>query len=56
MTSHIVFDSSHMGDTWDWWDIIAWSMMDEELWYDLHCGIPFLSKVDIWDDVIYTRA
>ena len=56
MTLHIMFDSSHMGDIWDWLEIIAWSMMDEELWYDLHRGITLLSIMDFWDDVIYTGA
>ena len=56
MTSHIVFDYSHMDDSWVWLEIFAWNMMDEELRYDLHWGIPFLSVVDILDDVIYTKA
>ena len=36
MTSHIVFDYSHMDDSLVWLEIFAWNMMDEELRYDLH--------------------
>ena len=34
---HIVFDSSHVGNTRAWSKIISWSMMDEELrwWFTL---------------------
>ena len=28
---HVVLDNSHMGNTWDWLEIISWSMMDGEL-------------------------
>ena len=33
MISCIVFDSSHMGDIWDWLESIL-IVMDQELWYD----------------------
>ena len=37
ITSHIVFDSSHVGNTWAWSEIIPRSMMDGELgwWFTL---------------------
>ena len=31
MTSHVMLDGSHKGNTWDWLKIISWSMMDGEL-------------------------
>ena len=31
MTSHVMLDGSHKGNTWDWLKIISWSMTDEEL-------------------------
>ena len=37
MTSHIVFDSSYVSDTWDWFGSILF-VMDQELWYDPTLG------------------
>ena len=37
MTSHIVFDSSYVSDTWDWFGSILF-VMDQELWYDPTMG------------------
>ena len=43
MTSHIVFDSSHVGDTWDWLESIL-IMIDQELWYDPTLGHSHLRE------------
>ena len=37
MTSHIVFDSSYVSDTWDWFESIL-IVLDQELWYDPTLG------------------
>ena len=37
MTSCIVFDSTHVGDTWDWLKSIL-IVEDQELWYDFTLG------------------
>ena len=37
MTSHIVFDSSYVSDTWDWFESVL-IVMDQELWYDPTLG------------------
>ena len=37
MTSHIVFDSSYVGDTWDWFESIL-IVLDQGLWYDPYTG------------------
>ena len=31
MTSHVMLDGSYRSNTWDWLEIISWSMTDEEL-------------------------
>ena len=43
MTSHIVFDSSYVSDTWDWFGSILF-VMDQELWYDLTLGHSHLRE------------
>ena len=43
MTSHIVFDSSYVSDTWDWFESILF-VMDQELWYDLTLGHSHLRE------------
>ena len=43
MTSHIVFDSSYVSDTWDWFESIL-IVMDQELWYDLTLGHSHLRE------------
>ena len=43
MTSHIVFDSSYVGDTWDWFESIL-IVMDQELWYDPTLGAYHLRE------------
>ena len=53
MTSHIVFDGSHMGNTWDWLEIIFWSMMDGELRWWITLGPTLLiDYIFFWDDVL----
>ena len=36
-SSRIVFDSSYVSDTWDWFESIL-IVMDLELWYDPYTG------------------
>ena len=43
MTSHIVFDSSYVSDTWDWFRSILF-VIDRELWYDLTLGHSHLRE------------
>ena len=43
MTSHIVFDSSYVGDTWDWFESIL-IVIDQELWYDPTLGHSHLRE------------
>ena len=43
MTSHIVFDSSYVSDTWDWFESIL-IVMDQELWYDPTLGHSHLRE------------
>ena len=43
MTSHIMFDSSYVSDTWDWFESIL-IVMDRELWYDLTLGHSHLRE------------
>ena len=43
MTSHIVFDSSYVSDTWDWFGSILF-VMDQELWYDPTLGHSHLRE------------
>ena len=43
MTSHIAFDSSYVGDTWDWFESIL-IVMDQELWYDSTLGHSHLRE------------
>ena len=58
MTSHVVLDSSHMGNTWDWLEIISWNMTDGELrWWIYTRACPFyqwwISEV-IWSILGHT--
>ena len=43
MTSHIVFDSSHVSDNWDWLESIL-IMIDQEMWYDPTLGHSHLRE------------
>lgn len=43
MTSHIVFDSSYVSDTWDWFESVL-IVMDQELWYDPTLGHSHLRE------------
>ena len=43
MTSHIVFDSSYVSNTWDWFKSIL-IVMDYELWYGLTLGHSHLRE------------
>ena len=43
MTSHIVFDSSYVSDTWDWFGSILF-VMDQELWYGPTLGHSHLRE------------
>ena len=43
MTSHVVFDSSYVSDTWDWFGSIMF-VMDQELWYDPTLGHSHLRE------------
>ena len=43
MASHIVFDSSYVGDTWDWFKSIL-IVIDQELWYDPTLGHSHLKE------------
>ena len=43
MISHIVFDSSYVGDTYDWFENIL-IVMDQELWYDPTLGHNHLKE------------
>ena len=57
---YIMFDSSHMGNTWDWLEIISWSMMDGELrWWITLEHTPFIndgfSEV-MWSMLGHTRS
>ena len=47
MTSHIVFDSSYVSDTWDWFGSIFF-VMDQELWYDPTLGHSHLREFYYW--------
>ena len=44
MLSCIMFDSSHMGDTWDWLESIL-IMRDYERWHDLSFGHTHLRRL-----------
>ena len=63
---HIVFDSSHMGNTRAWSEIISWSMMDRELrwWFTLghtplisdgfsEVPLSILGHIPLIDDVFF---
>ena len=43
MTSHIVFDNSYVGDTWDWLESIL-IVIDQELWYGPTLGHSHLRE------------
>ena len=43
MTSHIMFDSSYVSDTWDWFESTL-IVTDRELWYDLTLGHSHLRE------------
>ena len=47
MTSHIVFDSSYVGDTWDWLESIL-IMVVSELWYDPTLWHSHLRELFYW--------
>ena len=47
MTSHVVFDSSYVSDTRDWFGSILF-VMDQELWYDLTLGHSHLREFCYW--------
>ena len=46
MTSHIMFDSSYVSDTWDWFESIL-IVTDRELWYDPTLGHSRLREFSI---------
>ena len=48
MTSHIVLDGSHIGNTWDWLEIMSWSTMDGELWDDPTLGHNHFKEHFYW--------
>ena len=50
---HIVFNSSHVGNTWDWLEIISWIMMDGELRRWITLGHPPLTS-DGFSEVMWS--
>ena len=53
----IVFDDSHMGNTWDWLEIISWGMTDRELRRWIYTGAyPFYQWWIFGGDMIYIGA
>ena len=54
MTSHIMLDNSHMGNTWDWLGIISLNMMDGELRWWITLGYtPFIDNSFFQDDTLH---
>ena len=57
MTSHVMLDGSHMGNTWDLLEIISWSMTNGELRRWIYTGAyPFYQWWIFRGDMIYTGA
>ena len=54
MTSHIMFDSSYVSDTWDWFESIL-IVIDRELWYDLTLGHSHLREFFFYWMTIMSR-
>ena len=43
MILYIVFDDTHVGNTWGWWESIL-IVMDQELWHDPTLGHNHLKE------------
>ena len=55
MTSHVVFDSSYVSDTWDGFESIL-IVIDQELWYDPTLGHSHLREFFFLSDDHYVEA